>query len=142
MNTGGKTTLLPLVTERAVHRRARLIVVGMFRRDVGVATDAGIGLVRGQFQFGRIHKQRDSLAGRVGLDEGLVPVTVKAIAVFDPGQRRRGHERQPQNHQIMRNLHVFSFGQLMTERSPCFANYAPFFEVGVRQNQLMVVKPG
>ena len=30
----------------------------------------------------------------------------------------------------------------MTERSPCFANYAPFFEVGVRQNQLMVVKPG
>ena len=49
VDAGIETFHLPRVARCAVHRQHRLVVVGMLRRDVRVATDAGIRPVRGQF---------------------------------------------------------------------------------------------
>ena len=57
VDAGVETGRLPRVADRAVHRRDRLVVVGMFDGDVGVTTDAGVRRVRGQFQFGLINEQ-------------------------------------------------------------------------------------
>ncbi len=49
VDAGVETLRLPRVTRRAVHQRHWLIIVGMFVGDVRVATDTGIGRMRGQF---------------------------------------------------------------------------------------------
>ena len=89
-----ETLRLPRVTRRAIHRRERLVIVGMFRRDVGVATDALICPVDRELEFGRIHEQRNCLPSGVGLEERVVAVTIETITVFQSGGR--GNRQQPQ----------------------------------------------
>ena len=49
VDAGVEALGLSRVTGFTIHQRDRLVVVGMFSGEVGVATDAGIGRVRGQF---------------------------------------------------------------------------------------------
>ena len=57
VNTGIETFRLPRMTGRAVHQRHRFIVVGMFGRNVRVATDAGICLVHRRRELRLVHEQ-------------------------------------------------------------------------------------
>jgi len=113
---------LPRMALRTSHLPRRLVVIGMLGRETGVATDASIGSVRRQFQFGRVHEQGNRLAGGVGLKERVVAVAVKTVAVFKPGQRGRCRQHKSQCHQPSKFIHIFNFGQLMANDSPCFVN--------------------
>src|ERR1017187_10425730 len=67
----------------AIGRLGRDVVVGMLRRDVGVAARTGIGLVDRGRKLGHIDEQRDLFAGGISLGERFVRVAVKAGAVLD-----------------------------------------------------------
>jgi len=96
MNARIKTIRLAGVTKPAVDRFDRLVVVRMPNGDIGMASDAGVGLMRGQLQFGRIHKERDSLAGGIGFDQRVIAVAIEAIAIIQTGE---GRHRQEQGEQ-------------------------------------------
>lgn len=83
----------------AVHRRERKVVVGMLGGDPGMTTDAVVGSVRRQFESAHVHKQGNRLAGGIGLEQGVVTVTIEAITVFDAGERRDRRQRQRRKQQ-------------------------------------------
>ena len=104
MHTGGVTLRLLRMTTGAIDRLGSNIVIRMFFRKVGVATGAGVGPMNRRREFGRINKQRNRLARRIGYRERFVRMTIQAIAVF---QTRRRRERQ-RNHQCGPKPKIFS----------------------------------
>ena len=98
VNTGVETGRLPRVTGRATHQRHGLVVIGMLGRDVRVATDTSIGLVRGQLELRLVHEQRNCFASGIGLRERIIAVTVEAITVFQTGGHRPGECEQTKQH--------------------------------------------
>ena len=83
MGTRTVALRLPFVALAAVHRLGSDIVIGVLLREVRMATDAGIGLVRRGGQFGGVDKQRDLLTRGIGLSERLVRMAFQAGAVLD-----------------------------------------------------------
>src|SRR5947207_3087210 len=69
------------------------IVIGMFGTDVRMTTCASISFVHRTSQPGKIHKQRDFLAGRSCRREGLVPMAFHAGAVADESDGGGGSGR-------------------------------------------------
>ena len=57
VNTRAVTVRLPLVTRAAIHWLRGDVVIGMFGREIGMATDASIRRVRGRAQLRFIHEQ-------------------------------------------------------------------------------------
>jgi len=129
MHAGVETFRLPRVTQATVNRRDGFVVVGMFGGEVGVATEAGVGLVRGQVEFGRVHKQRNRLAGGIGFEQRVIAVTIKTIAVFQAGQGRQRRDQEQRNQQRETAFHPAMFRPKGGENSTYLANYSPIFEV-------------
>ena len=71
-----------LVTNRASCGPGRLVVIGMFVRDIGVAARAGIRLVNGCLEFGQVNEDGNFFARRRRFGERFVRMTFHAIAVL------------------------------------------------------------
>lgn len=96
VDAGVKTFRLPRMARRTVHPRHCLVVVGMLVRNVGVTVDAGIRRVRRGHELRLVHEQRDRFAGRIGLGQRVVAVTIEAVAVFQTGRCRHFPREQKQ----------------------------------------------
>ena len=57
MNTGSITGGLPGMANGAIDRREGPVIVGMRRRDVGVATGATVGRVNRRRESGLVHEK-------------------------------------------------------------------------------------
>ena len=88
------TVRLARMANGAVDRFQHDVVVRMFRRCIGMATDAGIGFVDGRLEPGFIHEQVNRAASGVRGREGLVQMTIQAIAVLKLRTGRQGGNRQ------------------------------------------------
>lgn len=86
MDAGVVTFRLPRMADGAVDRLERDVIVGMFGGDIGVASDAGIGFVRGGGELCLIDEQRDRPAGGIRFGEGIVAVAIQAITVLQRGR--------------------------------------------------------
>ena len=122
-----KTLRLPRVSAGAAHQRDRAVVVGMLGGEVGVATDAIIGLMSGQFEFDRVHEQGNRLAGRVGLDQGVIAVTIEAITVLHPGEYRDHPQHPKRNQQGYTVFHFTYFPCKKSKRLSMFCQLFPKF---------------
>src|SRR5271166_2958938 len=71
------------MASRAIRRFCGHIVIGMFAREVRMATGAGVGAMDGRGELRHVHVKRYDTAGGVGLDEGRVVMAVEAFAVLD-----------------------------------------------------------
>jgi hypothetical protein len=68
----------------------------MFGGNVRVATNAVVGFMRGQLQLGHIHKERHGFASGIGFNQRVIAMAIKAIAIFQPRERRdRDKQKQP-----------------------------------------------
>lgn len=94
VDAGVETIGLTRMTDGAVHARQELVIVGMLRRHVSVATDAGIGAVGGDLELDDIHEKRCHLAGGIGLEQRVVAMAIQAITVFNPGIGKKGGEQE------------------------------------------------
>jgi hypothetical protein len=81
----------------------------MFRRHIGMATDAGVGAVGGQLEFGDVHEEGNRPAGGIGLEQRVVTVAIEAIAVLHPGAYRKNGEHKQEK--ATRKLHPLNFGR-------------------------------
>lgn len=109
VNARIETFRLPFVADRTIHPQHRFVVIGMFRRDVGMTTDAGIRFVRRQLEFCKIYKQGNGSAGRIRLGEGTVPVAIQTIAILDTGERRKSRQRNQRKNRKPNALHALHF---------------------------------
>ena len=89
----------------------------MFAGDIGMATDAVVGPMRGQFQFGGLHKQGNCLAGGISFEESVVAMAIKAIAVFHPGHGRFDRQKQQYEQKRKTTLHTV-FSENATRNTP------------------------
>ena len=83
VNTGGIPSRRVFMAGGTIDRFGSYIIVGMFLGDIRAATGTGIGFVNAGSQFGFVHEQRYSDAGRVRFVESFVGMAVEASAVRD-----------------------------------------------------------
>jgi hypothetical protein len=88
VNAGAITFALLRVTARAIDGRDGPVVVGMFRGDVRMATDAGVGFMDGRGQDVLVNKQGFGHAGGIGHRQRLVGMAIQTVAVGKPRPHR------------------------------------------------------
>lgn len=81
VDTAGVLIAGLLVAGGAVDGLGGDIIVGMFRRDVGMATYTGVGRMNAAAEFGPVNEQRDEFAGGVGLAKAIIRVAFEAGGV-------------------------------------------------------------
>ncbi len=91
---------LLLMAFGAARRLRPDVVIRVFEGNIAVATGAGIRLMDRSRQLRLIHKQRNALPGGVGLEQGLVRVTIQAGAILDFSAERgsgKGGQQEPRS---------------------------------------------
>ena len=123
VDAGLEARRLASMTDGAIHRRDRLVVVGVLRRDVRMATDTGVRAVDGELQLACIHEKRDGLAGGIGLEQRVIAVTIKTVAILQAGKngKRDGQQHHQRRHEEARIVHAQIFAALIALTPPFLA---------------------
>jgi len=96
VNAGVVKVRLAGMADGAVDGLEGDVVVRMAGGGVGMATDAGIGVMNGRGEMGLVNKEGNDFAGGVGFGEGVIAVAVEAVAV---GQGSGGVELKRRKNQ-------------------------------------------
>lgn len=92
MHTVGVTPRLARVTETAIDLPQRFAIVRVFGCDICVTTDATVGRMCRELQFGFIYEIGNGPARTVGFDQSFITMTIKTITVAQPGKNGRGKQ--------------------------------------------------
>ena len=114
VDAGGVFLTRLLVAGGAIDRFGAKVVVGMLGFKIGVATDAGVGLVDGRGERGGVNKDGNFFSHRIGHGERLVGVTLQAFVVGNglrPSRELQDQQAQNQQNQTMNtHLHACQIG--------------------------------
>ena len=83
VNACAVTFGLALMTLAAIHRLGRDVIVRVLGSDIGMATCAGVSLMRRSFKFSDIDEEGNLLPGTICFGERLVAMTIETGTVFD-----------------------------------------------------------
>lgn len=104
MNAATVTVCLPWMARCAIHRLKHFIIIRVFHRRVGVATDAGIRSVSRAGEFCFIDEQGNCPSRGIGFKEGIIGVAIEAVAVFHAGCPTGGCQGKKQCERWNQNL--------------------------------------
>jgi hypothetical protein len=78
VNARGITLCSGLMTRPAIDRLGREVIIRMLGANVSMTTRAGVGWMRRVRQFGFLYEERNADAGGIGLEQGLIRMTIQA----------------------------------------------------------------